>query len=205
LRGIFGDFSGQTFAGASRVLSGVLTYLHEIVSHRGGFDHKHSSTVNLMERVITTVPAPHQDRDPGHWREMNSNSLGLWHRLTLVLPAMAPFVHGHWHGFSGSIYRCSALRLDNNFFHVFFYENHVLVAFEAAVRGLNPVVAVQLRSSPVLTTMAKVYVVSTKFWVRKITKRSIPVFCSEPPEESIYIDQNTRIKSKGTSANCLGP
>lgn len=65
-----------------------------------------------------------------------------------------------------------AIRVDNDFFRVFPYENPILVPFEAAVRGLNPVVAVKLRSSSVLAAMAKV----------------------EPHEDSIYIDQNTRIQ-----------
>jgi len=65
-----------------------------------------------------------------------------------------------------------AIRVDNGFFRVFPYENPALVPFEAAVRGLNPVVAVKLRSSSVLAAMAKV----------------------QPHEESIYIDQNTRIQ-----------
>jgi len=51
-----------------------------------------------------------------------------------------------------------ALRVDNGFFRVFPYENPTLVPFEAAVRGLNPVVAVKLRSSSVLAAMAKVSV-----------------------------------------------
>ena len=51
-----------------------------------------------------------------------------------------------------------AIRVDNGFFRVFPYENPALVPFEAAVRGLNPVVAVKIRSSAVLAAMAKVYV-----------------------------------------------
>jgi hypothetical protein len=51
-----------------------------------------------------------------------------------------------------------AIRVDNDFFRVFPYENPALVPFEAAVRGLNPLVAVKLRSASVLAAMAKVYV-----------------------------------------------
>ena len=45
--------------------------------------------------------------------------------------------------------------------HVFPYKNHALVPFEleAAIHGLNPVVAIKLHSSLVLTAMAKVYTV----------------------------------------------
>ncbi|RDB23122.1 Glucans biosynthesis glucosyltransferase H [Hypsizygus marmoreus] len=64
------------------------------------------------------------------------------------------------------------LRAENGFFRVFPYENAALIPFEAAVRGLNPVVAVKLRSSSVVAAMAKV----------------------GPNDESIYIDQSTRIQ-----------
>ncbi|KAG6911398.1 hypothetical protein DXG01_016495 [Tephrocybe rancida] len=64
------------------------------------------------------------------------------------------------------------LRADNGIFRVFPYENPALVPFEAAVRGLNPVVAVKMRSSAVVAALAKV----------------------EPDEQSIYIDQSTRIQ-----------
>jgi hypothetical protein len=58
--------------------------------------------------------------------------------------------------------------------------------------GLTPVVTAKLRSSPVLTTIPKVYLVSTRFSVRENIKYNIAVLCSEPhPEESIYMDQNT--------------
>jgi len=47
------------------------------------------------------------------------------------------------------------LRVENGFFRVFPYENPSLIPFEAAVRNLNPVVAVKIRSSAVLAAMAK--------------------------------------------------
>ncbi|KAG6878989.1 hypothetical protein C0992_006047 [Termitomyces sp. T32_za158] len=64
------------------------------------------------------------------------------------------------------------LRAHDGFFRVFPYENPTLIPFEAAVRGLNPVVAVKIRSSAVVAALAKV----------------------EPEENSIYIDQGTRIQ-----------
>ncbi|KAF8065367.1 glycosyl transferase family group 2-domain-containing protein [Lyophyllum atratum] len=64
------------------------------------------------------------------------------------------------------------LRVENGFFRVFPYENPALIPFEAAVRGLNPVVAVKLRSSAVVAALAKV----------------------SPHDNSIYIDQGTRIQ-----------
>ena len=82
-----------------------------------------------------------------------------------------------------------ALRVENDFFRVFPYENPALVPFEAAVRGLNPVVAVKLRSSSVLAAMAKVYVGSDNSECFNCI-----YYCSEPHEDSIYIDQNTRIQ-----------
>ncbi|KAG6876941.1 hypothetical protein C0993_011855 [Termitomyces sp. T159_Od127] len=64
------------------------------------------------------------------------------------------------------------LRASDGFFRVFPYENPTLIRFEAAVRGLNPVVAVKMRSSAVVAALAKV----------------------QPEENSIYIDQGTRIQ-----------
>jgi hypothetical protein len=49
-----------------------------------------------------------------------------------------------------------AIRVEDGFFRIFPYENPMLIPFEAAVRGLNPVVAVKLRTSSVLAAMAKV-------------------------------------------------
>lgn len=84
-----------------------------------------------------------------------------------------------------------AIRVDNDFFRVFPYENPILVPFEAAVRGLNPVVAVKLRSSSVLAAMAKVSVYLTNF---SMEYPKISLLSSEPHQDSIYIDQNTRIQ-----------
>ncbi|KAF9462750.1 glycosyl transferase family group 2-domain-containing protein [Collybia nuda] len=64
------------------------------------------------------------------------------------------------------------LRVENGFFRVFPYENAALIPFEAAVRGLNPVVAVKIRTSAVLAAMAKL----------------------GPKEDSISVDLNTRIQ-----------
>ena len=41
------------------------------------------------------------------------------------------------------------LRVDNNHFRVFPYENDYLEPFEAAIRVLNPVVAVKVRSAAI--------------------------------------------------------
>ena len=49
----------------------------------------------------------------------------------------------------------ACLRVENGFFRVFPYENPSLIPFEAAVRNLNPLVAVKIRSSAVLAAMAK--------------------------------------------------
>ncbi|KAG6864652.1 hypothetical protein C0991_008069 [Blastosporella zonata] len=64
------------------------------------------------------------------------------------------------------------LRANGGIFRVFPYENPALVPFEAAVRGLNPVVAVKMRSSAVVAALAKI----------------------EPDEQSMYIDQSTKIQ-----------
>lgn len=51
------------------------------------------------------------------------------------------------------------LRVDEGYFRVFPYENPALVPFEAAVRRLNPVVAVKLRSAAVTAAIRKMSVV----------------------------------------------
>ncbi|TFK36441.1 glycosyl transferase family group 2-domain-containing protein [Crucibulum laeve] len=64
------------------------------------------------------------------------------------------------------------LRVENGFFRVFPYENPSLIPFEAAVRRLNPVVAVKIRNAAVHASVKKI----------------------KPHDNSIYIDQNTRIQ-----------
>ena len=48
--------------------------------------------------------------------------------------------------------------MSNNNFRVFPYENRYLVPFEAAVRVLNPVVAVKIRSAAIHAALATVCV-----------------------------------------------
>ena len=48
------------------------------------------------------------------------------------------------------------MRVDNGRFRVFPYENHYLEPFEAAVRQLNPVVAVKIRSAAIHAALATV-------------------------------------------------
>ncbi|KAI9068985.1 hypothetical protein FKP32DRAFT_1560577 [Trametes sanguinea] len=65
-----------------------------------------------------------------------------------------------------------ALRVDNGEYRVFPYENLGLEPFEAAVRLLNPAVAVKVRSAAVHAAFSEV----------------------GPDDKSIYIDANTRIQ-----------
>ena len=65
-----------------------------------------------------------------------------------------------------------ALRVENGFFRVFPYENAALFPFEAAVRRLNPVVAVKIRDASVHAIMGRI----------------------GPDDVSMYIDQETRIQ-----------
>ena len=53
-----------------------------------------------------------------------------------------------------------ALRVDNGEYRVFPYENLALEPFEAAIRALNPAVAVKVRSAAVHAAFAEVYVSS---------------------------------------------
>lgn len=48
-----------------------------------------------------------------------------------------------------------AIRVDSGFFRLFPYENRSLIPFEAAVRRLNPVVAVKIRSAAVHAAIRK--------------------------------------------------
>jgi hypothetical protein len=47
------------------------------------------------------------------------------------------------------------LRIENGFFRVFPYENQALVPFEAAVRALNPAVAVKIRNASVHVALSR--------------------------------------------------
>ncbi|KAJ3511596.1 hypothetical protein NLJ89_g4008 [Agrocybe chaxingu] len=65
-----------------------------------------------------------------------------------------------------------AMRVENGFFRVFPYENPALIPFEAAVRKLNPVVAVKIRNTAVQAAIRKI----------------------GPNDNCLYIDSNTRIQ-----------
>jgi len=52
-----------------------------------------------------------------------------------------------------------AMRVENGFFRVFPYENPALIPFEAAVRRLNPVVAVKIRNTAVQAAIRKMFIV----------------------------------------------
>ncbi|KAK2464534.1 hypothetical protein APHAL10511_003441 [Amanita phalloides] len=65
-----------------------------------------------------------------------------------------------------------ALRVENGFFRIFPYENPALIPFEAAVRRLNPVVAVKIRDASVHAAMARI----------------------GPDDACMYVDQETRIQ-----------
>jgi hypothetical protein len=52
-----------------------------------------------------------------------------------------------------------AIRVETGFFRVFPYETPTLVPFEAAVRRLNPVVAVKIRNAGVQAAIRKMYVI----------------------------------------------
>ncbi|KAF7778417.1 CAZyme family GT2 [Agaricus bisporus var. burnettii] len=64
------------------------------------------------------------------------------------------------------------LRVEEGYFRVFPYENPALIPFEAAVRRLNPVVAVKIRSAAITAAIRKI----------------------DPTDECIYIDRDTRIQ-----------
>ncbi len=82
-----------------------------------------------------------------------------------------------------------AMRVEDGFFRVFPYENSLLVPFEAAVRKLNPVVAVKIRNAGVQAAIGNVYVILGVLgaFVNSITG-------SGPEDTCLYIDNNTRIQ-----------
>ena len=55
-----------------------------------------------------------------------------------------------------NVYSGVCLRVDNDHFRVFPYDNRFLEPFEAAVRALNPVVAVKVRSAAVHAALSLV-------------------------------------------------
>ncbi|KAI0808303.1 glycosyl transferase family group 2-domain-containing protein [Fomes fomentarius] len=71
-----------------------------------------------------------------------------------------------------NVYAGVCIRVDNGMFRVFPYENPYLEPFVAAVRLLNPVVAVKIRSASINVALATV----------------------KDDANAIYIDQNTRIQ-----------
>ncbi|KAH9918350.1 glycosyl transferase family group 2-domain-containing protein [Epithele typhae] len=77
-----------------------------------------------------------------------------------------------WFKPSENIHAGVCLRVDNGLFRVFPYENPHLEPFEAAVRSINPVVAVKLRSAAIHAALATV----------------------RPDADAIHVDDNTRIQ-----------
>jgi len=65
-----------------------------------------------------------------------------------------------------------AMRVEDGYFRVFPYENPLLIPFEAAVRKLNPVVAVKIRNAGVQAAIRS----------------------AGPNDTCLYIDNNTRIQ-----------
>lgn len=74
-------------------------------------------------------------------------------------------------------------------FRVFPYENRYLEPFEAAVRALNPVVAVKVRSAAIHAALSCVYV-----FIFIITSTSTDIPISKEDDEAIYVDNDTRIQ-----------
>jgi hypothetical protein len=83
-----------------------------------------------------------------------------------------------------------AMRVEDGFFRVFPYENALLVPFEAAVRKLNPVVAVKIRNAGVQAAIGNVYVTFPPCYAHLL----IPSTRSGPEDTCLYIDNNTRIQ-----------
>lgn len=83
-----------------------------------------------------------------------------------------------------------ALRVDNGEYRVFPYENLGLEPFEAAIRVLNPAVAIKVRSAAVHAAFSEVYVMPCEI---PTCGECLPCYRG-PDDRSIYIDANTRIQ-----------
>ena len=83
-----------------------------------------------------------------------------------------------------------AMRVENGFFRVFPYENSALIPFEAAVRRLNPVVAVKIRNTAVQAAIRKMFV----SFFRATYFGELTLILRGPNDDCLYIDANTRIQ-----------
>jgi hypothetical protein len=105
------------------------------------------------------------------------------------------------------------LRVSNNNFRVFPYENRYLVPFEAAVRVLNPVVAVKIRSAAIHAALAtvpedgdaifvdhdtRIQILDTMSWLPRADKEQCGAFIVRPLHPSraphrtdVYWDGNS--------------
>ena len=84
------------------------------------------------------------------------------------------------------------LRVEPGHFRVFPYENQHLAPFEAAVRSLNPVVAVKIRSAAVNAALATTYVNPVD--KKKKLEISCPRGNSSDADIALFIDQDTKIQ-----------
>lgn len=90
---------------------------------------------------------------------------------------------------SENIHAGVCLRINPGQFRVFPYENRYLEPFEAAVRVLNPMVAVKIRSAAVHVALGSASVSSVKF-ERSLTDEII----RGNNATAIYVDGDTRIQ-----------
>ena len=87
--------------------------------------------------------------------------------------------------------------MDNNNFRVFPYENEYLEPFEAAVRILNPVVAVKVRSAAIHVALGTVCVFQS-IQSHHYSLTGAP--SSKEDADCIYVDNDTRIQIMDTMA-----
>lgn len=85
------------------------------------------------------------------------------------------------------------LRVEPGQFRVFPYENPFLAPFEAAIRTLNPVVAVKVRSAAVHAALATVCVFYSHCHFGDSRVLSAQLYRSDDAT-AIYVDHNTRIQ-----------
>lgn len=82
--------------------------------------------------------------------------------------------------------------MDAGQYRAFPYENRHLEPFVAAVRALNAVVAVKIRSAAIHAALATVYV--TLLPHSKWRSKHSSFLSSKLDEDAIYIDKDTRIQ-----------
>ena len=89
------------------------------------------------------------------------------------------------------------VRIETGHFRVFPYDNPFLAPFEAAIRGLNPLVAVKIRSAAAHSALSTTQVVAFVYDANNADSSTY----SPDSADALYLDANTRIQILDTVAH----